>query len=608
MKILHRKCFGHFFILIVFGLAFSTVFIYDSSLPQGIVTAKYFWFAVFICVVLLVLPFRLQGKNEFYLVDVLLGIFATYVCINWFFLNGNPDMHVWMTMLMIPLYVVVRKADANEKLHKWLLNIILVVSLTETLLGLLQLYGFANSHHSLYNITGTLFNPGPYSGFVAAIVPLALSHSLDKTLHRWERRLGMSTLFFALFALPATMSRAAWLAAFVGCMYVLWNQFRFSDFRVQVYLQRVNKFDSIFKFVARRVSNVVIRIILIIFTGFFFVSLLAGIYLMKKDSADGRRVIWSASMTAYKERPLFGFGYGRFTAMYGDAQAEYFLSGKGNEVQVILADSPDYAFNEYVKIAVELGIVGLALFLLTVGFSLFTPQSSFFAPRSSLLTLLVFAAFSYPFSVLPLSILFVFMLALSAQSSEKLSFTLPVWLRVVGITVCCGITTFGAYQILSKYSAYQEWNQLQITKHENTCNEAVQKYKALYSRLRQEKKFLFEYGQCLSKTGKYIESNSIFEEYFHHGSDPMVYNCMGNNYKKMGEFYKAENMYVRALQIVPNRHYPLYLLMNLYKDSGQTQKAKDMAVDLLRKPVKISSTAIREMREEARKIIITSVE
>ena len=45
-------------------------------------------------------------------------------------------------------------------------------------------------------------------------------------------------------------------------------------------------------------------------------------------------------------------------------------------------------------------------------------------------------------------------------------------------------------------------------------------------------------------------------------------------YKEMGNYRKAENMYIRALQIVPNRHYPLYLLMKLYKDNGQTEKAK----------------------------------
>ena len=76
----------------------------------------------------------------------------------------------------------------------------------------------------------------------------------------------------------------------------------------------------------------------------------------------------------------------------------------------------------------------------------------------------------------------------------------------------------------------------------------------------------------------------------------------------MGEYSEAEKMYTRALQIVPNRHYPLYLLMKLYKESGHNQKAKDIAIEILKKPVKIHSTAIREMREEARKVWIINEE
>jgi len=76
---------------------------------------------------------------------------------------------------------------------------------------------------------------------------------------------------------------------------------------------------------------------------------------------------------------------------------------------------------------------------------------------------------------------------------------------------------------------------------------------------------------------------------------------MGNNCKEMGEYIKAEKMYLRASQIVPNRHYPLYLLMKLYQETGQVDKAKEMANTLLEKPVKVWSTAIREMQEEAKR-------
>jgi hypothetical protein len=233
-------------------------------------------------------------------------------------------------------------------------------------------------------------------------------------------------------------------------------------------------------------------------------------------------------MEAVKERPLFGAGYGRFSAVYGDAQAAYFSEGERSDAQIMVADSPEYAFNEYVQTAVELGIVGLLLFLLLTG-SCFTGKRSLTDWNCSFITILVFAAFSYPFSVLPLGILFIFFLALSVQESEKISFTLPGWLRIAGLAVCLGITAYSACQILPKHTAYREWTSLQMLYHAGAYEQAAEKYVALYPDLRYESHFLFGYGQCLSNNGQFAASNRIFEEYLRYGSDPMAYNCIGNN-------------------------------------------------------------------------------
>ena len=138
--------------------------------------------------------------------------------------------------------------------------------------------------------------------------------------------------------------------------------------------------------------------------------------------------------------------------------------------------------------------------------------------------------------------------------------------------------------------------------HADAHQTVAKEYEALYPLLKHEKQFLFEYGQSLSKSGQHTESNRIFHEFLRYSSDPMVYNCMGNNYKEMNESQKAENAYIHASKIVPNRHYPLYLLMKLYQETGQADRAQAMAHELLNKPVKVKSTAIREMQEEARKV------
>ena len=49
----------------------------------------------------------------------------------------------------------------------------------QALLGLGQIAGLYPSGHSLFVLTGTFYNPGPYSGYLAAILPVALYRMLS---------------------------------------------------------------------------------------------------------------------------------------------------------------------------------------------------------------------------------------------------------------------------------------------------------------------------------------------------------------------------------------------------------------------------------------------
>ena len=53
----------------------------------------------------------------------------------------------------------------------WLL---ILAGTIEAVWGLLQVYGYEPSNHSLYALTGSFYNPGPYSGFLTMCLPLAL--------------------------------------------------------------------------------------------------------------------------------------------------------------------------------------------------------------------------------------------------------------------------------------------------------------------------------------------------------------------------------------------------------------------------------------------------
>ena len=134
----------------------------------------------------------------------------------------------------------------------------------------------------------------------------------------------------------------------------------------------------------------------------------------------------------------------------------------------------------------------------------------------------------------------------------------------------------------------------------------VDNYRKLYPILKDQPAFLFEYGQCLSRTQQPEASNRILEEAAHLSSDPMIHNIMGKNYQTLKQYPQAETAYLKASRMVPNRLYPLYLLARMYDASGQTDKAITTARLVLEKAPKIPSSATEEIKRDMQKLITDS--
>ncbi|MDR1156464.1 MAG: O-antigen ligase family protein [Bacteroidales bacterium] len=594
---------------------FLTVCITDPALWRGMITAKYFHFTTVICFAVPVAGYLLVRRKWSFplmrIADVATALFVSYVIVHRMVMGGGRDMQWWLFLLMIPFYAFIRAFFENRNGIRTLTTVILIMMLIETLWGILQLCGVLPSFHKSFRVTGSLFNPGPYAGFVATGIPPACGQLFSRNTLRWERMLGVAVLLGSLVVLPFTGSRAAWLSALTGIAVAVWCGYA------------GRKLNSLPVSTRRRRRAVVVAVLIIPAT-----VMLYGMYHMKKDSADGRRLIWKVSASMVKEHPLSGTGTGRFAAVYGQAQADYFLSGKGTEAQAMVADHPGYAFNELIHIAVELGIPGLALFLLMVISALLSGyRPELFGKhlfisgeetaslgkisvasggkyyQAAIPTFLVFATFSYPFDVLPLACLFVAFLAVAASQTPPLRrqpafrWHAAGWLAVLLLTVTV------TFRVLPRRQSYRDWQEAHLLFRSGAYRDALDEYLFLYERLKYEKIFLMEYARCLSHLGQYERSNRVFTEYLAAGCNPEAYNYMGNNHKALGQYDAAEQAYIRSSLIAPNRHYPEYLLMKLYYDTGRMGQAVEKALILMDKPVKVSSQVIRLIRQEAGKIL-----
>ena len=581
-----------------------TVFIISNELRDGIIIGKYFWFygsMFFITIISPVIYFLNRNKIQITVIDCMVVTLTISILLSSIAINNNLNTTKIVTFtLLVTLYFFLRVLfSQNINSTQIILLALIITALFESVLGLMQLQGFAHSNHSLLKTTGTFFNPGPYAGYLAIIFPVALHWSLDfmkkykklKIINLSENKLfdkivwnnlyeyvvGVLSILAAIsifLILPASMSRASWLALLFGSGAVI----------VFYYFKKTKIW------------------IICAFVGVLALSF-SGIYNLKKDSADGRLLMWKVSLQAAIQNPE-GVGLGHFPAAYGKAQVKYFSLNEASEQEENVAGTPEYAFNEYLQISVESGIISFILYITLMIFAMLKAfRNNQYGIFGALISLSVFALFSYPFSMLPHLILLVSLLAATATNTNNYSkeslcgFILKgsAVLSFMIITVLCLINRYPVYK------AYKNWSSNFI--YGLSSEERLENYERIYPLLKDDINFLFEYAQSLARDEKREQSNTILHRAMQISCDPMLYNVMGRNYQALKQYDKAEQNFITSTLLVPHRFYPYYLLAKMYDETGDTVKAVETAEIVLTKEVKIHSPAIDEMRQEARKII-----
>jgi O-antigen ligase len=458
--------------------------------------------------------------------------------------------------------------------------VLVVLGGSEAILGLRQLYGFATSGHSMYALTGSFFNPGPYSGYLAMILPVCLYQWLVCG-RRGGRVVAGGVMLLIFCVLPAGMSRSAWLAAGVSCLCVYaWHMDWTDKFRLLWQQQR------------QRVVMVVV--------GGFCVLLLAGylLFVLKPDSARGRLFMWKITCRAIAEKPLTGYGIHNFAAAYGNAQETYFAAGDYEPWEERVAGSPEYAFNEYLQAAVELGIPLAVCLLVVVVLCLYRGvRKGRYGICGAILSLMIFSFSSYPLQLPVFIVTFGGLLVACLSGADRWQ-----WL---GLAVSVGI--IGGFRLkndLQVEQACREWMNARVLYNAGAYQSAEKEYGRLYPLLRDRASFLFEYGHGLHKQQQFSKSNRILKEALQRSCDPMILNVIGKNYQQMGDCLSAEDWFIRSTHRLPGRIYPYYLLAKLYAEPGfrQPDKFEKMKRMVLTKEPKVHSTAIRQMREEIKKI------
>ena len=699
----------------------------SHDLMFGVQTAKtfYFLYGMAVLLVLFALGFWFKkGAIRFQLsiIDILFVCYVAWLSLNKFLVQeyASFSLKYFELLGLAVLYIVIRLAGSRKVLL--ILLAICISGAVQAIYGNLQLWGRYPSHHGIFKMTGSFFNPSPFAGFLCALLPVAvglywmqenfrfqisnfklfrarsgdeaptcswklnqsnqfsnLNRSKAQTKHCkipgreidiaqseiwnlksliWNLKsliikyLGLFSVVAILLVLPAARSRAAWLGAIAGVVYLAWHQYNMKQ-----YFKLETSNGKPFKpFLNCKTTALTIILAAVLITCSFV------LYHFKKDSADGRLLIWKVTASMIKDYPLFGVGHDRFKAHYMDYQADYFRNHPNSRFEAV-ADDNQYAFNEFLLTLAENGLFGLllaggivfAVFFTKRDFNLISnfkfQISDYSEPaflnlnrneaqfgeaksetcnlkseisnlkyetilKSSILSVLVFGMFAYPSEILPIKMVATLSIALLAgmampllEGEEKpfVSFekkpSCPLWFKSSFLIATVFAIVLLQLQVKKLHHAYATWADAMELYNYSLYEQCLALYEKAYPVFKNNGEFLNNYGKALSMAEKHPKAIEILEQAQVYQNNTVLFTALGDGHFALEEYESAEQCYLQAANMAPGKFYPLYLLAKLYDASGQKHKAIEMANNLIHKEVKVYSTAIEEIREEMSTII-----
>ncbi|MBO7260417.1 MAG: O-antigen ligase family protein [Bacteroidaceae bacterium] len=519
-------------------------------------------------------------------VDLLASALLLVFIITWLNHRTDVSFHKIQSIAMYTLLYVVFRLTYTKAEYYFRERIILITlaacAIWQSIYAIIQVTGIYESKNYLFTMTGSFHNPGPFGGFLAICASMFIP-GIQGEKNRFLKILYSMATILCIILLPATLSRTSLLAFGTSML---------------IYISSYKYFRDIIK-----------RYWILVLLAISILGSCA--YLYKKDSADGRAFINKISGLAIKENGIKGNGLGKFSVTYGETQANYFApyiddiihgdSPGKIERERMIADCPEYAFNEYMEIGVECGIIGITLFVtLTITAIIFLYKSKS-TGCYGLIALSIFAIFSYPFKMVVFCIFEALFIAMAGAKQNKSGNTLiPVYITA-GLAVIILATGYGKIRKIQKAEKMLE-NSIVLydLKHYEPFIEDCSSFK---DDLLHNYKFLFALGQSLNKCGEYEKSDSVLNIGSSVSCDPMFWNIMGNNATALGDYERAKECYTKAFCMIPNRLYPLSLLAKLYHENGDTTAFLHLSNAINSFVPKVESALTKELREEINLII-----
>ena len=487
------------------------------------------------------------------------GLFQEY-------LNRPKSFFLLITTLLLLFVCFVSRNGIRKTVcafkSRTFFNGVAIVCLLVTVHGLLQYFGILPSYHRLFAVTGSFENPAGFAAVQAAMFPFVFTRYFDKECGRFLKIFSIVVSVLCATSVILAGSRTGFIAICAA---------------IAVVLAYTDAVSSLFK--AHRWLWLLLVVIAV-------VSAIL-LYHIKKDSADGRVFIWNRCLELVKERPLFGYGRYGFHGHYMPAQADYFRAHPDSPY-VMIADNVTTAFNEYLKLTVNYGLVGLAvaiaLFVLIVRRLFKCDKQTKVLGLSFIASMFIMCQFSYPYMYGAVWLLSLIAIVPAFVDAGK-EVVIPPYARIIISSLL-----FIALGLSLRTMYYEmKWTEIAKRSIQGRAGRMMPYYEDVERVIGKNPLFLYNYAAELNAVNNFQESLDILTLCSESWNEYNVQNLYIDNYFKMGQLDNALKACDEAYYMAPSRFGPLYRKMLIYIASNDTINAIHMANKILDKPVKIQS-------------------
>lgn len=492
------------------------------------------------------------------------------------YMNSNgieaPKSHIANALALLALYFTIKNIAKQP-------DFLLYILLTFVLIGIYIIITVANQIVS-FSLAGSGRFPAPASDFknpnilasyIIAIAPLISLRV--KTFPTWLPIFTKVLIFLLTVVLISTQSRGAIVSVLTcGAIYVLCNKTKFNA----LYLKYV--FTSVL---------------------LCTLGLLCYLFISKSQSTAGRSLILKLSLRLCEATPISGNGYRSFHRLYCDLQSIYLKSVQVPDSERLVADSVNFAFNEYLHLYIEFGLLWVLFVVANVTTLLTTKISSQYSIlKWSLLAICGSAAFSYTFHIFSINlVLFAILGFLSSSMAPVERFTLKVpsgWkLSALKTALILSMLLISVNKVILGL----KWRDAEeLARFDSSAS--LNAYKSLYTQLSEEAIFLWYYGRLLHDTGQYHSSIKILNESLRELRQVDILLAQADNNAKLSN--PAERVFLEgAVTLAPGRLFPKYYLMLYFLKQNDTENALMIARAVERLPVKVITPDAMAIKGEA---------